>query len=193
MTLVVTSRKSESFAKHMFENDCECMKFITGTLVSLTCFNLRSITPTDVAWNFTKFTHLKTLTVSAGELFGNRDLTQNGPPAFAPNAPATIWTRAIPYTLEELHLLIHRHDTYGDENGQRRGVWKVLFDGLEIEYKRKGEPVLKRIVLQLMMKYPRIPFGLVEAGIRAGIRVRMATTDELMEMRKRHRFEMLMS
>lgn len=69
----------------------------------------------------------------------------------------------------------------------------MLRDGLEIEYQRKGEPVLRKIVLQLMMKYPSIPAGLLDAGVMAGIEVRMATKEELVEMRKRQRLEMLMS
>ena len=185
LEIVVTGSRSLSFAEHMFLTRCSCMDPLVETLQTLTHLNLRSVSRVHTTHHFGVFTQLKELTVSASELFGNMS-------RLGIESARNHWGVSLPPSLERLNLYVHVLDLHGDSEGETQGVWKVL----QYLLQRKHDhlvPKLQHVILHVISKKASIPWILGELGAQSGIEVRLASVEEMVAMREKLRFRLLLS
>lgn len=184
LVVVVVTKQAAMSAEHMFLQQCSCMAPLTNTLEALTYINLRTRPAVPIIHRFAMFTRLKELTTSATELFGDSSRRNI----------STVLQKihySIPRTLQFLQLSIHRTDLFGDLEGEHEGAFKVLQHLLSPEHKHQV-PVLTEIILHIYAKFPTIPSALTQQGSAAGVKIRLASMDEIDSMRERYQLSLLM-
>lgn len=186
LSIAITSRDEEMMPMlDIFRSGSTIAEPLWDSVYGITYINLLPVSIHSVPLEFSKFTHLRDLTITASDLFGSMSKDRID---FTVGRLHLI----LPRTIERLNLVVHSLDILNDTGGLKEGIYHLLFRMLSHENKHRI-PVLRLVIIRVATRNFRIPAILVERASEASVICRAGTTEEAQAMMSKLHLQKLVS